>query len=121
MSDNDCVFGLVMRHQLLWPACRRIRKGERRKMLEEHIKQIILGLLGQIAPEADANDLKPGERFRNQFQFDSVDFLNFALALEEQLHIKIPEMDFPHLATLNGCIEYLTVRCHAEAPARPRE
>jgi acyl carrier protein len=90
-------------------------------MLEEHIKQIILGLLGQIAPEADVNDVKPGERFRNQFQFDSVDFLNFALALEEQLHIKIPEMDFPHLATLSGCIAYLSARCHSEAPARSRE
>ena len=90
-------------------------------MLEEQIKQIILGLLGQIAPEADVNDVKSGERFRNQFDFDSVDFLNFALALEEQLHIKIPEMDFPHLATLSGCIEYLSARCHSEAPARPRE
>jgi len=90
-------------------------------MLEEHIKQIILGLLGQIAPEADVNDVKPSERFRNQFQFDSVDFLNFALGLEERLHIKIPEMDFPHLATLSGCIEYLSARCHSEAPARSRE
>jgi acyl carrier protein len=94
-------------------------KGE--KMLAEQITKIVMQILGRIAPESDVSDIKPGERFRNQFQFDSVDFLNFALALEEQLHIKIPETDFPHLATLNGCIEYLSTRCEPPSPARPRE
>jgi acyl carrier protein len=90
-------------------------------MLEEQINQIVVQVISQIAPEADVDTIHPGERFRNQFQFDSVDFLNFALALEDQLHIKIPEMDYPHLATLNGCIEYLSVRCHSKPPAPPGE
>jgi acyl carrier protein len=77
---------------------------------EEQIREVIVGRLRQIAPEADLDRLKPGQRFRDQFEFDSVDFLNFALALQDHMKIMIPEEDFPSLATLNGCITYLIAR-----------
>lgn len=63
--------------------------------------------LRHVAPEADLDTLDPDRRFRDQFEFDSVDFLNFALALQAQLNMSIPEEDYPSLATLNGCIGYL--------------
>ena len=71
------------------------------------IKDFVLHTIRQIAPEADIENLNPDRRFRDQFDFDSVDFLNFALALQDGLRISIPEEDFPSLATLNGCIGYL--------------
>ncbi len=77
-------------------------------MHEEQIRELILDRLRQIAPEADIENLNPDLRYRDQFGFDSVDFLNFALSLQEQLKIAIPEEDFPALATLNGCMTYLT-------------
>jgi acyl carrier protein len=46
-------------------------------------------------------------RFRDQFDFDSVDFMNFAIALQERLQVTIPEKDFPQLASLVGCIAYV--------------
>jgi len=74
---------------------------------ENDIKQVALELIGTIAPEADIEHLDPYDRLRNQFDFDSVDFMNFAVALQERLNVKIPEEDYPRLATLNGCIAYL--------------
>jgi len=79
-------------------------------MTEEPIKAIILRLLGEIAPEADLTHLNPGKRFRDQFELDSVDFLNFAVGLQEEFKFPIPEDDFPRLATLDGCVEYLQSR-----------
>jgi acyl carrier protein len=79
-------------------------------MRENHIKETALRLLGEIAPEADIENLKADVTFRDQFDFDSVDFLNFAVGLQEELGIRIPEEDFPMLATLHGCVEYLRSR-----------
>ena len=76
-------------------------------MTEEQMRDIVLSIIGRIAPEADLGSIEPDRRFRDQFDFDSVDFLNFALGLQEELKIPIPENDFPLLATLNGCIGYL--------------
>ena len=76
-------------------------------LTENHIKNIALELIRKIAPEADIENLDPTVRLRDQFDFDSVDFMNFALALQEKLNVKIPEEDYLQLATLRGCIAYL--------------
>jgi acyl carrier protein len=39
-----------------------------------------------------------------------MDFLNFAIALHEELGIDIPETDSAKLLTLDGCTEYLASR-----------
>ncbi len=72
------------------------------------LKDTILRTLGEIAPEADVTSLKPDVSFRDQLDIDSMDFLNFVIALHEQLHVDIPESDYPKLATLNGCVAYLS-------------
>ncbi|MGD8367999.1 MAG: acyl carrier protein [Desulfobacterales bacterium] len=77
---------------------------------DDEIKKVALNLIAGIAPEADIENLDPSDRLRNQFDFDSVDFMNFAVALQERLNIKIPEEDYPQLATLDGCIAYLKSR-----------
>jgi acyl carrier protein len=81
-------------------------------MTEDQIKKVALELIGKIAPEADIENLDPVERLRDQFDFDSVDFMNFAVALQGHLKVEIPEADYPQLATLNGCIAYLKSKCN---------
>jgi acyl carrier protein len=78
-----------------------------RMMSTDEMKKMILDLLGKIAPEADIDHLNPDDRFRNQCDFTSVDFMDFALGLQDKLQIKIPEEDYPQLATLSSCIAYL--------------
>jgi acyl carrier protein len=38
---------------------------------------------------------------------DSMDLLNFVIALHAALHVDIPEADYASLATLDGCVNYL--------------
>jgi len=79
----------------------------------DELRSIVLELLGQIAPDADLEDLDPARSFRDQFDFDSVDYLNFVLALEKRLEIRIPEIEYPRLAGLDGCMTYLADRVQA--------
>lgn len=75
-------------------------------MQHEEIDRIVLDLLRQVAPEAPLDDLDAQLPFRDQFEFDSVDFLNFVLKLETKTGAKISELDYPCLASLQGCRTY---------------
>jgi acyl carrier protein len=75
-------------------------------MQHEAIDRIVLDLLRQVAPEAPLDNLDAQLPFRDQFEFDSVDFLNFVLKLENETGCKISELDYPRLASLQGCRAY---------------
>jgi acyl carrier protein len=36
-----------------------------------------------------------------------MDFLNFLIAVHKATGIEIPESDYPKLATLDGCVDYV--------------
>lgn len=76
-------------------------------MTKDEIRQTVLRTLGQIAPEADFSQLKPNLRIRDQLDIDSMDLLNFVIGLHKEFKIEIPEADYPNLATLEGCVDYL--------------
>ena len=67
-------------------------------------------ILGSIAPEADFAILSGSEDLREALDLDSMDFLNFVIALHERTGIDIPESDYPKLRTLDGAIAYLAQR-----------
>jgi acyl carrier protein len=75
--------------------------------LPDQTRNTILRLLGDIAPEADLQSIKPDVSLRDQLDIDSMDFLNFVIALNKEFQVEIPEHDYPSLATLNGCVEYV--------------
>jgi acyl carrier protein len=80
-------------------------------MTEAELRQIILDTLGNIAPEADLAALPPDKDLREELDIDSMDFLNFVIALHEKLGVDIPEADSSQLVTLNGAIAYLRKKC----------
>lgn len=57
--------------------------------------------------EADLSTIDPGASLRDQLDIDSVDFLNFVIAIHSELGVEIPEADLPKLSTVNGCVAYL--------------
>jgi acyl carrier protein len=81
-------------------------------MTRAQIREIVLEALGEIAPEADLTALAPDVGLRDQLDLDSMDILNFVVGLHAALGVEIPETDYPKLATLDGCVDYL-------ATARP--
>ena len=72
------------------------------------MRSLVLRLLGEIAPEADTSALQPDVSFRDQLDLDSMDFLNFVVALHKEFQIDIPEADYPKYMTLNGCLAQLS-------------
>jgi acyl carrier protein len=83
-------------------------------MKPEDIRATVLRVLGQIAPEADLSAIKPDLSLRDQVDIDSMDFLNFLIALDKELHVDIPERDYGQLTTLDACVTYVATRLSAK-------
>lgn len=90
-------------------------------MTEEQLKEQILDALLEIAPELDARSLDPNKSFRDQVELDSVDFLNFVLNLERRFGVRVPEVDYPKLSSLQGCISYLAPRLETSTSRPPEQ
>jgi len=76
-------------------------------MTDTEIRETVLRVLGDIAPELDGATIEPDEPFRDQLDLDSMDFLNFLVALNEELRVEIPEADYGKLDTLDRLVGYL--------------
>lgn len=76
-------------------------------MTPNEIQAAVLRALSGVAPEADLEHLQPNVAFRDQLDIDSMDFLNFVIALHKDLGVEILERDYPKLFTLRGCVEFL--------------
>lgn len=76
-------------------------------MTEAEIRQIAIGILSDIAPDTDPSTLAGGQDIREGLDIDSMDFLNFVVALHQRTGVDIPEADYPKLFTLDGVARYL--------------
>lgn len=61
-------------------------------MNDDELRSPVLEVFRKIAPEADIESLDPERSFHDQFGIDSVDYLNFVIALEEKLGVRIAEI-----------------------------
>lgn len=75
-------------------------------MNREELSTRIRACLGRIAPEVDVGALQAAVRLRDQVDLDSVDWLNFLIAVHADLGVDIPDADAARLATLDQLIEY---------------
>jgi acyl carrier protein len=82
-------------------------------MTRDAIRDVVVKALTSVAPEIDPAALDPDEPIRQAFDLDSMDVLNFAIALHASLGVNVPEGDYPKLATLNGAVDYLANRLGA--------
>lgn len=70
----------------------------------------VLDILRTIAPEVEPGALDPTRPLRHQVDLDSMDWLNFLVALHERLDVSIPEADYARLVTLDDLLDYLLER-----------
>jgi len=82
-------------------------------MTDTEIKVLVLRVLGDIAPEAELDQIDPTVDLREQVDLDSMDILNLMIGIHEATGVDIPEADYPRMASLNGCVAYL--RSHLQA------
>lgn len=79
-------------------------------MTLEEIKDVVIEIIQEIDEEADVEGLQPDQALRDQLDLDSMDFLDIVMELRKRYKIQIPEADYPHLASLNSCVNYLMPR-----------
>ncbi|NQY32135.1 MAG: acyl carrier protein [Coraliomargarita sp.] len=83
-------------------------------MTEDEVKQIVIDIINEIAPDEDTTDLKGEVSLRDQMDLDSMDFLDIVMELRKQHGIEVPEADYPELASLDSCANYLTPKFNAK-------
>ncbi|MFX0577793.1 acyl carrier protein [Nocardia nepalensis] len=69
---------------------------------------VVRTALTGFAPAADLAALTQAEPLRPTLDLDSLDFLTFVERLTRATGIRIEEADYPHLATIGSCVEFLT-------------
>lgn len=74
------------------------------------LRSVVLAELKRIAPEIEEGELRTGRPLREQVDLDSMDWLNFLVALHERLGVEIPESDYRRLATFDQLLGYLAAR-----------
>ncbi|MEE9165246.1 MAG: acyl carrier protein [Nitrospinota bacterium] len=76
-------------------------------MSKEEIREIIYNIIKEIAPDENLSNLDDTRAIRDQIELDSMDFLDIVLELRKRYKVDVPEEDYPKLATIDGCVEYL--------------
>jgi acyl carrier protein len=74
------------------------------------IREEVLDILRDIAPDEDLSQLDDNVRFREQLELDSMDFLDIVMELRKRYRIQVPEEDYTHLASMNSTVAYLEPR-----------
>jgi acyl carrier protein len=79
-------------------------------MNQDEVRKGVMAELLRIAPELEAGELIPGRLLREQVDLDSMDWLNFLVALHERFKVEIPESDYAKLGTLDQVTTYLQAK-----------
>ncbi|MDA8528903.1 phosphopantetheine-binding protein [Opitutaceae bacterium] len=82
-------------------------------MTKEETKQVVIDIIVDVAPDEDLSNVKPDVRLRDQLELDSMDFLDIVMELRKRHNIEVPEAEYPELASLDSCAEYLTPKFEA--------
>ena len=78
--------------------------------MTDDLRSIVLAAVAKIAPEADLDSLPDDVDIRDELDIDSIDFLNFMVALYDSVGVDVPEADYAQCTTLGGCVAYLAAR-----------
>ena len=71
------------------------------------IRDEILDILSEIAPDEDLTNLNDEHSFREQMELDSMDFLDIVMELRKRHRVQIPEEEYGELASMASTVKYL--------------
>lgn len=81
--------------------------------IEQKVRQIVLDIIAIVAPDADLSSVKPDVGLRDQFDMDSMDFLDIVMELRKRYKVEVPKEDYPKLESLDSCASYLAPKLEA--------
>jgi acyl carrier protein len=76
-------------------------------MTPAEIREEIVDILSDIAPDEDLSGLQNDVAFRDQLELDSMDFLDIVMELRKRYRVQIPEQDYEQLASMDSTVRYL--------------
>jgi len=79
-------------------------------MTNAEIREEVLEILSDIAPDEDLSNLEDATPFREQLELDSMDFLDIVMELRKRHRIQIPEEEYKQLASMASTVAYLEPR-----------
>ncbi len=77
-------------------------------MTAANVRQIVIDIISDIAPDEDVTNLDDKISLREQLDLDSMDFLDIVMELRKRHKVEVPQEDYPKLATLESCVTYLS-------------
>ena len=86
-----------------------------KETVERQVKKIVLDIIALVAPDADLSNVEADVALRDQLDMDSMDFLDIVMELRKRYKVEVPKEEYPQLATLNSCVQYLTPKLQAAA------
>ena len=87
-------------------------------MTREQIRAKVKDILARLVPDADFEALAPDANLRETLEADSMDLLNFVVALHDELGVDVPELDYRKIDTLDRCLDYLAAAIGAREAKR---
>lgn len=90
-------------------------------MTNDEIRAAVVTALRSVAPEVDPVTVRSNLPLRDQVDLDSIDFLNFLMAIHAALGVDIPEAAYAQVATLDGCVAYVASHGPQAQPVPPGE
>ncbi|MBC7712707.1 MAG: acyl carrier protein [Rhizobacter sp.] len=71
------------------------------------VRTKVLDIIADIALDDDVTGIKDDVALREQLDLDSMDFLDIVMELKKRHKIEVPQEDYPRLASMASCVEYL--------------
>ena len=82
-------------------------------MTRDQLAELVKRTLYEVAPDLGSEPLDPMARFNEQFEFNSMDFLNFVTGLHRATGLELPEKDYPRLSSQASAVAYLAEKMPA--------
>jgi acyl carrier protein len=77
-------------------------------MTPAEIREHVIEILKDIAPDEDLSGLQDEVPFRQQLELDSMDFLDIVMELRKRHRVQVPEEDYGQLASMQSTVAYLS-------------
>ncbi|MGH7856256.1 MAG: acyl carrier protein, partial [Candidatus Binatia bacterium] len=84
-----------------------------RAMTRESVFELVRGRLAELV-ECEPGDIKLETRLEEDLEADSLDLVELAMALEEELSVEIPDEELEGIRTVGDAVEFIAERVTIE-------
>lgn len=76
-------------------------------MNRQEIRDAVIDELVNVAPDIDRAEVEDEKSLRDEYDLDSMDSVNLAIAIHRRLGVSIPDSEFARLQSVQDLVNYL--------------